>query len=112
MGSTRQIKVAKQIQRDLSDIFQPITPEISKGILLTITVVRISPDLALARVYISVFPSDNANDVIDKLDQMKSHIRNELGKKIRHQVKKIPELAFFLDNSLDYLDNIDQLLKP
>lgn len=110
MESTRQSKVGKQIQKDLSEIIGPLAPSLAKGKMLTVTKVRISPDLGLARVYISVFPSNNSNEAIDSLNLSQGQIRNELGRKIRHQVRKVPELKFYLDDSLDYIDNIDNLL--
>lgn len=111
MESTRQVKVAKQIQKDISDIFQKHMNEWAPKKLLTVTVVRISADLSQAKIYVSVFPSDNSGSVLEILAQKNSFIRNELAHKIRHQVKKIPELHFFNDDSLDYIDNIDRLLK-
>lgn len=79
--------------------------------MLTVTKVNITPDLGLAQTNVSVFPSENAAEAIDSLNKHKSPIRKELGEKIRHQLKKVPELKFYLDDSLDYIDNIDNLLK-
>ena len=110
MESTRQSKVGKQIQKDLSDIIGPLTPTVAQGKMLTVTKVRITPDLGLAKTYISVFPSENGIEAINNLNLHIAQIRNELGKKIRHQVKKVPEIKFYLDDSLDYIDNIDNLL--
>lgn len=110
MDSTRQNKISKQIQKDLSDIILPICRNIAPGKMLTITQVRISPDLSIARAYISVFPSDKSQEVVNTLNLHASKIRNELGQRIRHQVRIIPEVKFFLDDSLDYLENIDSLL--
>lgn len=110
MESTRQQKVARQIQRDLGDIFQRLGNSFSQGKMLTITSVRVSPDLSLAKIYISIFPSNNAQT---QLEHMQTHIRvirNELGKRIKNQVRIVPELAFFIDDSQDYVQHINELL--
>ena len=111
METTRQQKVARQIQKDLSEIFMHATREITQGRMITVTVVRMSPDLSLAKVYLSIFPSDDAGKIIDNLQSHIKHIRMELGKKIRHQLRIVPEIAFFVDDSLDYAEHIDGLLK-
>ena len=111
MESTRQQKVARQIQKDLSDIFMHATREITQSKMITVTVVRMSPDLSLAKVYLSIFPSNNTGKIIENLQHHVKHIRLELGKKIRHQLRIVPEIAFFLDDSLDYAEHIDELLK-
>ena len=110
MESTRQQKVARQIQKDLSEIFMHSTREITHNKMITVTTVRMSPDLSLAKVYLSIFPSDKASEFIDKLQHHVKHIRLELGKKVRHQLRIVPELAFFIDDSLDYIEHIDELL--
>jgi len=111
METTRQQKVARQIQKDLSEIFMHATREITQSKMITVTVVRMSPDLSLARVYLSVFPSDDAGKFLDNLQHYIKHIRLELGKKVRHQLRIVPEIAFFIDDSLDYAEHIDDLLK-
>ena len=109
--SKRQEKVSKLIQRDLADIFQK-EAQLFKGALITVTKVRISPDLSYAKVYLSIFiPGDESKPILESIQSQASNFRYILGKKIKNQVKKIPELAFFLDDSLDYIDNIDDLLK-
>jgi len=109
--NTRQQKVAKQIQKDLAEILRHQESGNFHGKMLTVTSVRISPDLGVVRVYISVFPSSDSQNIVDSLNEKNKAIRNELGRKIRHQLKKVPELSFFLDDSLDYIENIDSLLK-
>lgn len=109
--TTRQEKVAKQIQKDIAVIIQQHSVAASGKIMLTVTNVRISPDLGQARIYISVFPSEEAGDIILELNNHVGYYRNELGRKLRHQLKKVPEIKFYLDDSLDYIDNIDNLLK-
>jgi ribosome-binding factor A len=111
METTRRQKVARQIQKDLSDIFMHATHAITQNKMITVTVVRMSPDLSLAKVYLSIFPSNDAAKIIDNLQHHVKHIRLELGKKVRHQLRIVPELAFFVDDSLDYAERIDELLK-
>jgi ribosome-binding factor A len=111
METTRQQKVARQIQKDLSEIFMHATREITQSRMITVTVVRMSPDLSLAKVYLSIFPSENAEKFLDNLQHHVKYIRLELGKKVRHQLRIVPEIAFFVDDSLDYAEHIDELLK-
>ena len=111
METTRQQKVARQIQKDLSDIFTRSTRAITQNKMVTVTKVRMSPDLTLAKVYISVFPSDNADKFLENIQHHVKHIRLELGKMVRHQLRIVPELSFYVDDSLDYAEHIDQLLK-
>jgi len=111
METKRQQKVARQLQKDLSEIFMHATSEITQSKMITVTVVRMSPDLSLAKVYLSIFPSDGAAKFLDNLQHYVKHIRLELGKKVRHQLRIVPEIAFFIDDSLDYAEHIDELLK-
>ena len=109
METTRQNKIARLIQKDLSNIFQAQTRQ-TRNLLVSVSVVRISPDLSVAKAYLSIFPSERAQEVLNNVNEHASEIRYELGKLERHQLRIIPELKFFLDDSLDYLDNIDKLL--
>ena len=109
METTRQNKIARLIQKDLSNIFQAQTRQ-TRGILVSVSVVRISPDLSVAQAYLSIFPSERAAEILENINAHASQIRFEMGKLQRHQLRIIPELKFFLDDSLDYLDNIDRLL--
>lgn len=111
MESTRQQKVARQIQKDLGEIFQRLGKPFSQGKMVTITAVRVSPDLSFAKVYVSIFPSENSKTFLEHLQTFIKPIRNELGKRIKNQVRIVPELAFFIDDSQDYVERIDQLLK-
>ena len=99
------------MQRELADIFQKESKTITPGQMITVTVVRVSPDLGLAKIYLSIFPVKKEEDPITIINEHKNQIRHELGNRIRNQVRKIPELAFYIDDSLDYIDNIDRLLK-
>ena len=110
MESTRQQKVARQIQKDLGEILQTLDRETTMGTMLTVTVVRMSPDLSLAKVYVSVFPSDKGTEVIQHLQQHVRMIRHQLGLRVRHQLRVVPEVVFYVDDSLDYVEHIDALL--
>ncbi len=109
METTRQSKIARLIQKDLSNIFQAQTRQM-RGVLVSVSVVRVSPDLSIAKVYLSVFPSARAEEILTNVNNNAGQIRYELGNLERHQLRIIPELKFFLDDSLDYIENIDRLL--
>jgi ribosome-binding factor A len=111
MESTRQKKVSRLIQKEMADIFLRKGSELAHGKMISVTKVRISPDLSFAKVYISIYPSSGQEDVIKSVQDSSSRIRFEMGQKIRKQLRIVPEIAFFIDDSLDYIDNIDKLLK-
>ena len=111
METKRQQQVARQIQKDLSDILMHATRDITQGKMITVTVVRMSPDLSLAKVYLSIFPSEESGKFLDNLQRYVKYFRLELGKKVRHQLRIVPEIAFFVDDSLDYVERINGLLK-
>ncbi len=110
METTRQQKIARMLQKDLGDIFLHYARQI-QGRLITVTNVRVSPDLSIAHVRLSIFPGENAEELLEKIQADTKSIRFELGKKVRHQLRIIPDLVFHIDDSLDYLENIDKLLK-
>lgn len=109
--STRQQKVARQIQRDLAEIIRARGMTAYDGAMLTVSGVKITPDLALAKVYVSIFPSSKATDVMEQLGEETSRLRGELGRRVSKQLRIVPELVFYLDDSLDYVEHIDELLK-
>lgn len=112
METTRQAKISRLLQKELSEIFRKQTAKI-RGSIVTVTTVRVSPDLSVAKAYISVFPSDKGEAVLESVRKSAQSIRYELAKIVRYQLRKTPELSFFLDDSMDYLENIDSLLgKP
>ena len=111
METTRQEKIAKQIQRDIAEIFQRDIAESLRGTLVTVTAVRVSPDFGYAKIYVSVFPFDKGAEVLAGLKNNNWMIRRALGQRIRFQLKVVPELEFFIDDSLEYIENIDNLLK-
>lgn len=102
-------KALKSCQKELSDIFQKQTQGMH-GVLVSVSVVRVSPDLSVARAYLSIFPSDKSQELLEAIRSNTKAIRFDLGQRIRLQVRKIPELSFFIDDSLDYIENIDNLL--
>lgn len=109
--TTRQQKIARLIQKDLSEMFRAAPQNITQGKMVSVTIVRMSPDLSVAKVYLSIFPSDKPDDFLKNLKPHTKQIRFDLGKKVRHQLRIVPELAFFIDDSLDYAEHIDDLLK-
>ena len=109
MENTRLQKIGRLIQKELGDIFL-LQTKAMQGVLVSVTAVRVSPDLGIARVHLSIFPSEKGKEIIQSIKENTKSIRFELGQRIRLQVRKIPELTFFLDDSLDYLENIDKLL--
>ncbi len=111
MESTRQKKVSRQLLKDLSEILQLKGRDLIGTSLVSVTVVRISPDLSIARVYISVFGTEDKEALLTKMNQQSYAIRKKLGERIRNQMRKVPELKFFLDDSVDYSQQIEDLLK-
>jgi len=111
MESTRQKKVSRLIQKELADIFLKRGNEFAHGKLVSITRVRVSPDLSFAKVYISIFPATNQDEVLASIQEHHSKIRFDLGQKVRTQLRIVPDIAFHIDDSLDYIDKIDKLLK-
>ena len=110
-SNTRQQKVEKQIQKDMAEILQREMPEVTSGALVTVTAVRVSPDFGYAKIYVSIFPFDRSAAVMAALDKQNWLLRRSLGQRIRNQLKVVPEIQFFLDDSLQYIDNIDHLLR-
>lgn len=110
MDSTRQQKIARLLQRDLAEIIQRELADDTRGSLVTVTTVRISPDLAYAKVYVSVFPFDRSEAILEAIREKAWLVRRTLGGRIRNQLKIVPELEFFVDDSLEYVENIDNLL--
>ena len=110
METTRQNKISRLLQKELSEIFL-LQTKAMPGVLVSVSAVRISPDMSIARVYVSVFPSEKAEEIVKNVNDNMKTIRYELGTRVRHQLRIIPELKFFVDDSLDYIEKIDSLLK-
>ncbi|MGN1218578.1 30S ribosome-binding factor RbfA [uncultured Bacteroides sp.] len=109
METTRQNKIARLIQKELSEMFLVQTKSMP-GVLVSVSIVRISPDMSYARAYLSVFPSERGEEIVKNINDNMKSIRYELGNRVRHQLRIIPELKFFIDDSLDYVEKIDKLL--
>lgn len=109
--TTRQNKISRLIQKELSELLRRDTPLLAKGKIISVTKVRVTKDISLARCYLSIFPSEGAPEVLLEIKQHKGKYRGEIGNIVRHQLRIVPELEFFIDDSLDYIEKIDKLLK-
>lgn len=109
--STRQNKISRLIQREMADILLKLNKSKFTGKLISVTVVRVTKDLGIARIYLSIFPSEFANEILNEIELHKKQLRGELGRKLGKSLRVIPDLEFYLDDSLDYIDNIDKLIK-
>lgn len=110
MDSTRQNKIARLIQKELGEIFL-LQTKAMKGVIISVSEVRVSPDLSIAKAYLSVFPSERGEEIVKNINDNVRSIRYDLGKRLRYQLRIIPEIKFFVDETLDMLDHIDELLK-
>ena len=110
MQTKREEKIERMLQKELGEIFL-LYARGKNGVIISVSDVKVSPDLSLAKVFLSIFPTEKANDVFSVINIDAKTIRFELGKRVRHQLRLVPELNFLLDNSLDYLEKIDELLK-
>ena len=108
--STRQNKVSRLIQKELADYFLRETKNYFHGKLISVTTVRVTKDLSVAKVYLSIFPSDGSEEILKGIKKMTKPIRGWLGRKIGKQVRVTPNLQFFIDDSLDYINKIDSIL--
>ena len=109
MESTRQAKISRLLQKELSEIFRQQTAK-THGTIVSVSIVRVSPDLSVAKVYLSIFPGEKSQEVLESIKKSAKTIRYELAQKVRFQLRKTPELTFFIDDSLDNAANIDRLL--
>ncbi|GAB6959850.1 30S ribosome-binding factor RbfA [Prevotella aurantiaca JCM 15754] len=110
MQETRQNRIARLLQKELASIFQSQTRAIH-GVLVSVTRTKVSPDLGICTAYLSIFPSDKAEELLKNITANEKTIRYDLGQRVRNQLRIIPELRFFIDDSLDYIERIDELLK-
>lgn len=111
MNNKRQLQIAGQIKEELANIIMIKFNGLVPGRMVTVTNVNITADLSIAKVWLSIYPSDNAEKIIEEINAVKSKIRYELGLSLKNNLRKIPELIFYLDDSLDYIEKIDKLLK-
>ena len=110
MDSTRQQKISRQIQRDIAEILQKELADTLRGTLVTVTTVRVSPDLVYAKLYISIFPFERSTETLEAIKEKSWYVRKLLGARIRNQLKIVPELEWYIDDSLEFIENIDNLL--
>ena len=111
MESKRQAKIARLIQKDLSEIFRRQTSAMG-GVLVSVSQVRITPDLSIAKAYLSIFPPERSAEILENIKSQSKTVRYELAQDVKDVLRKCPELQFYLDDSLDYIENIDRLLGP
>lgn len=111
MQSTRLEKINRLLQKELSEIFRLETAK-TTGTLISVSHVRVSPDLSVARIHLSIFPSEQAQIIINNINRNTAAIRYDLAARVRHQLRRTPELNFYIDDSLDYIEHIDSLLHP
>ncbi|MBR1934350.1 MAG: 30S ribosome-binding factor RbfA [Prevotella sp.] len=110
MQETRQSKIARLLQKELSVIFQEQTRAMH-GVMVSVTRTKISPDLSICTAYLSIFPSEKGEELLKNIEKNTQQIRYALGQRVRYQLRIVPDLRFFIDDSLDYIDRIDELLK-
>ena len=110
MEKTRQNKIERLIQKELSDMFLLQTKSMH-GVMVSVSNCRVSADLSYCNVYLSIFPSDKAAEIIENISKNARSVRYDRGQRLRYQLRIIPELRFFVDDSIDYLEHIDELLK-
>jgi len=109
MESKRQAKISRLIQKELSEIFRR-SSAVTPGVLVSVSTVRVSPDLSIAKAYLSIFPSAKSQEIIENIRRQTKTVRYELAQAVKDVLRKCPDLQFFLDDSLDYIENIDRLL--
>ena len=110
MQETRQNRISRLLQKELASIFQTQT-RMMHGVLVSVTRVKVSPDLSICTAYLSIFPSEKGDELLKNINANEKTIRYELGQRVHNQLRIIPELRFSIDDSLDYLERIDELLK-
>ena len=111
MESKRQRKIASVLQRDMAEIFRREASNHFHGTIITVSKVRVSPDLGLVRCYLSIFPTNKADEVLDFVKNHAPRLRGELAKQVKNQLRVIPSLYYHLDDSLEYEANIDKILR-
>lgn len=111
MESKRQAKIARLIQKDLSEIFRKQTSALG-GVIVSVSQVRVSPDLSIAKAYLSIFPPERSAEILENIKNQSKTVRYELAQNVKEVLRKCPDLQFYLDDSLDYIENIDRLLAP
>jgi len=112
MESKRQNRISKLLQKDLGEILQYDSKAIYAGAMITVTKVTVSPDLSFAKTFVSIFsPGADNSAILEKIKEHKKETRHKLAGRIKNQLRVVPELQFHIDDSLDYIENIENLLK-
>lgn len=110
--TNRQKKIGGVIQRDLAEILQAHLRDAGKtGILISVSKVKVTTDLSQAKAYISIFPAKNAKEILAELTEVKPKIKHEVALRTKNQLRRMPNLEFFIDDSLDYIENIEKSIK-
>lgn len=110
METKRQQRINKQLQKDLGEIFQRESPNLFSRAMITVTKVQVTGDLSIAKVYLSIFGND-AKKVMEQIKIHTAEVRKQLGMRVKNQLRQVPQLHFYQDDSLDYIENIENLLK-
>jgi ribosome-binding factor A len=111
MESIRQNKISRMLQKELGGMFQSELGHLRGRSMVTVTRVNVTSDLSLARIYLSLFATQDKNALFEKIRENRKEIRHLLAAKVRKQLRSVPELEFFIDDTLDYIEHIDELLK-
>jgi ribosome-binding factor A len=111
METNRQKKIAGVIQKDLVDILQGAARDGMKGVVISVTKVHVTSDLGQAKAYLSIFPSEKKEEIMEGIKANTAMIRHALAIRTKNQLRRMPEMHFFIDDSLDYIENIDKALK-
>ncbi|NQX85920.1 MAG: 30S ribosome-binding factor RbfA [Flavobacteriaceae bacterium] len=112
MESNRQKKIASVLQRDLVDVLQgAATQGGMQGVIISVTQVKVTVDLSIAKVYLSIFPNEKGSELLEGIQNNASQIKHEVAQRTKHQLRRMPELEFFIDDSLAYIDEIERSLK-
>lgn len=109
MEGKRQAKIARLIQKELSEIFRRQTSALG-NVLVSVSSVKVSPDLSIAKAYLSIFPGEKAHEILENIKTQSKTVRYELAQNVKDVLRRCPDLQFYLDDSLDYIENIDRLL--
>lgn len=112
METNRQKKIGGVLQKDLADILQNhLRDKGVTGILISVSKVTVTTDLSIAKAYLSIFPSKNAKDVLNDINEIKWKIKHELAQRTKNQLRRMPELDFFIDDSLEYIEQIEKSIR-
>jgi len=111
METNRQKKIAGVLQKDLAEVLQGAARDGMKGVIISVTKVQVTSDLGLAKVYLSVFPQLKREIILKGVQENAPAIRYEMAKRVKNQLRRMPELTFYIDDSLDYIEDIDDALQ-